>query len=394
MTVAPLYDSSPPPSSDAAAAPVIAWAHAPAPACALTAATLRTILVDGVHRVFVDHAAFRELRGDGIYGGANSTYAEPSGVDGATPWPHLDVRYSILCQAALAAPLLVWGAGGWGEGGEVAARAAARGAAEAMLRVAGAVEEEDAEKPLEGQWHVVDDGDGGGGVVVATGSAARAGLLAAAATPPPPPVDTSVAAEPTAEPAAEPAAMLDQPRPSTGGGDGDTPLPELQRPRPPPRAARRKADAGKADEKVVSEASAAPGGVVVRDDAPAESASVDEDAPAATDAAPAAPAAAGDAPAAPAAVSDAPATSLAAVGAAPAAPASVGAASAAQTAAGDALAAAPAAAGATAAAPTAAAAPPHFTVAAWQTSCGPRVDAQAECWCCSRGRGGRAGSSG
>jgi len=53
----------------------------------------------GVDRVFVNHPL---LRG-GIYGsGGNNTYCE-AGDD-----EHMDVQYSILCQAALAAPVLLW----------------------------------------------------------------------------------------------------------------------------------------------------------------------------------------------------------------------------------------------------------------------------------------------
>lgn len=55
----------------------------------------------GVDRVFVEHPIY-EAAGDDIYG-ANYTYADTdSGV------ADLDLRWSILSQAALAAPLLLW----------------------------------------------------------------------------------------------------------------------------------------------------------------------------------------------------------------------------------------------------------------------------------------------
>lgn len=55
-----------------------------------------------VDHVFVDHPLY--CRTDDIYGSSNvNTYQE------AGDFPDLDIRYSILCQAALAAPLLLWG---------------------------------------------------------------------------------------------------------------------------------------------------------------------------------------------------------------------------------------------------------------------------------------------
>lgn len=52
---------------------------------------------EGVDRVFVDHPLFLQQRN-----GSASTYLE------ATDAPSLDLQYSILCQAALAAPVLIW----------------------------------------------------------------------------------------------------------------------------------------------------------------------------------------------------------------------------------------------------------------------------------------------
>ena len=55
----------------------------------------------GVDHVFVDHPMY--CRTSDIYGSSNvNTYQE------AGDFPDLDLRYSILCQAALAAPLLLW----------------------------------------------------------------------------------------------------------------------------------------------------------------------------------------------------------------------------------------------------------------------------------------------
>ena len=56
----------------------------------------------GVDRVFVDHPVYMGTKD--VYGPSNnSTYTEGNQV------PNLDIRYSILCQAALAAPPLLWG---------------------------------------------------------------------------------------------------------------------------------------------------------------------------------------------------------------------------------------------------------------------------------------------
>ena len=53
----------------------------------------------GVDRVFVDHPLFLET-----YGNNNAnTY-----LQGGAQFPDLDLQYSILCQAALAAPVLLW----------------------------------------------------------------------------------------------------------------------------------------------------------------------------------------------------------------------------------------------------------------------------------------------
>eukprot|EP00884_Botryococcus_braunii_P001444 jgi/Botrbrau1/112/Bobra.0022s0100.2 len=57
----------------------------------------------GVERVFVEHSVYDGL-GNNIYGSPD-TYLE-AGDSSA-----LDVRASVLCQAALAAPVLLWGAG-------------------------------------------------------------------------------------------------------------------------------------------------------------------------------------------------------------------------------------------------------------------------------------------
>jgi len=55
----------------------------------------------GVDHVFVDHPMY--CRTSDIYGSSTvNTYQE------AGDFPDLDLRYSILCQAALAAPLLLW----------------------------------------------------------------------------------------------------------------------------------------------------------------------------------------------------------------------------------------------------------------------------------------------
>ena len=53
-----------------------------------------------VDRVFVEHPIYHNTTD--IYGSNVNTYVE------AGQFPDLDVRYSILCQAALAAPLLLW----------------------------------------------------------------------------------------------------------------------------------------------------------------------------------------------------------------------------------------------------------------------------------------------
>ncbi|KAK9824094.1 hypothetical protein WJX72_007694 [[Myrmecia] bisecta] len=56
---------------------------------------------DGVDRVFVDHPCYADTTD--IYGTGNvNTYVESG------EFPDLDLRYSILCQAALAAPHLLW----------------------------------------------------------------------------------------------------------------------------------------------------------------------------------------------------------------------------------------------------------------------------------------------
>lgn len=55
----------------------------------------------GVDFVFVDHPVY--CRASDIYGSSNvNTYQE------AGDFPDLDLRYSVLCQAALVAPLLLW----------------------------------------------------------------------------------------------------------------------------------------------------------------------------------------------------------------------------------------------------------------------------------------------
>ena len=51
-----------------------------------------------VDRVFVDHPIYHHTTD--IYGSSANTYVEH--------FPDLDLRYSILCQAALAAPMLLW----------------------------------------------------------------------------------------------------------------------------------------------------------------------------------------------------------------------------------------------------------------------------------------------
>ncbi|KAL3154346.1 hypothetical protein ABBQ32_013826 [Trebouxia sp. C0010 RCD-2024] len=53
----------------------------------------------GVDRVFVDHPLFLETYGKDNAG----TY-----LPGGSQFPNLDLQYSILCQAALAAPILLW----------------------------------------------------------------------------------------------------------------------------------------------------------------------------------------------------------------------------------------------------------------------------------------------
>lgn len=60
---------------------------------------------DGVDRVFVDHPLFLNPHADLTHSNRNSsvrTYLE------AADAPDLDLQYSILCQAALAAPILLW----------------------------------------------------------------------------------------------------------------------------------------------------------------------------------------------------------------------------------------------------------------------------------------------
>ena len=83
------------PSEEAAGA----WAQAALHACRQ----------GGVERVFVEHPVLEAADiyggggGGGGGGGAGSlTYYEAGGV------PSLDLRYSVLCQAALAAPVLLW----------------------------------------------------------------------------------------------------------------------------------------------------------------------------------------------------------------------------------------------------------------------------------------------
>ena len=56
---------------------------------------------NGVDRVFVDHPLFLDTcNAHGIYN--VNTYLQGAG------FPDIDLRYSILCQAALAAPILLW----------------------------------------------------------------------------------------------------------------------------------------------------------------------------------------------------------------------------------------------------------------------------------------------
>ena len=62
-------------------------------------ATLYHCCQNGVDRVFVDHPLFLDT-----YGNNNAnTY-----LQGGSQIPDLDLQYSILCQAALAAPILLW----------------------------------------------------------------------------------------------------------------------------------------------------------------------------------------------------------------------------------------------------------------------------------------------
>ena len=140
MTVAPLYEFRDDLVDTGAVAPVVAWrpgdAPSSGPACALAGARLYAADDAGVARVFVDHPALRVGPGADIYAaGPNSTYATPGD---AAAFPDLDVRYSILCQAAVAAPLLLWGVGGWGGAGEAAVAGSARAAADGLLAEAGA----------------------------------------------------------------------------------------------------------------------------------------------------------------------------------------------------------------------------------------------------------------
>jgi hypothetical protein len=75
----------------------------PAPVPLQPTARLLRLTQAGVERVFVEHSVYDGL-GDNIYGGPD-TYLE------AGDSSDLDVRASVLCQAALAAPVLLWGAG-------------------------------------------------------------------------------------------------------------------------------------------------------------------------------------------------------------------------------------------------------------------------------------------
>jgi len=127
MTVAPRYESYPGAVDTGLDAPVLLPLPGPGGRCAYAPARLFLETRAGVARVFVGHPAFEAMGGD-IYGtgpaasrppsgdgsggerraggGANSTYVEA----GEAGWADLDVRHSILCQAALAAPGLLWGA--------------------------------------------------------------------------------------------------------------------------------------------------------------------------------------------------------------------------------------------------------------------------------------------
>ncbi|KAL6770438.1 GBSS1B [Auxenochlorella protothecoides x Auxenochlorella symbiontica] len=92
-----------------------------------TTARLFLARQDGVDHVFVDHPLF--LAGGDIYSCGPSlgvtTYMEAGQGAAAAS---LDLRYSVLCQAALAAPLLLWAAG-VREAAAAAAVGAAMGAA-------------------------------------------------------------------------------------------------------------------------------------------------------------------------------------------------------------------------------------------------------------------------
>ena len=77
-----------------------------------------------VDRVFVEHPIYHNTTD--IYGSNVNTYVEPG------KFPNLDVRYSILCQAALAAPLLLWA------GNSSSTPAAAQDAAAAAAEVTAA----------------------------------------------------------------------------------------------------------------------------------------------------------------------------------------------------------------------------------------------------------------
>lgn len=78
--------------------------HLPAPSQPLlpTARLLR-VMQAGVERVFVEHSVYDGLQ-DNIYGSPD-TYLE------AGDSSDLDMRASVLCQAALAAPVLLWSTG-------------------------------------------------------------------------------------------------------------------------------------------------------------------------------------------------------------------------------------------------------------------------------------------
>jgi granule-bound starch synthase len=125
MTVAPYYEEyggaedagcpavplrlpaapAPPPAADAAegagcSCASSASAAAPPPA----EARLRRLVRGGVDRVFVDHPLLRTRDIYGFSGGAGPPLTYIEAGDAAA----LDVRYSVLCQAALAAPALLW----------------------------------------------------------------------------------------------------------------------------------------------------------------------------------------------------------------------------------------------------------------------------------------------